>query len=206
MSYSANLGGANSGAFLGFRIPESHQELVVAMLKDLRRRSGGDGIRLLDQRTWACHLVDLGDLDTVPIKLALAEFLKAARDLKVMNLSVTGLSGQPSALQPRSVHARLGADIEYLEFLQERVMGIFRPFLGHLGNQQFHGDFEVGRLKALTESGRTDLGRALKMVKVDESDLFTVDSLEILLPEADSMGPSPPNSGGVSSQLTRDSE
>lgn len=189
MTYTANMGGAHSGAFLGYRIPESHHEFVQSALKDLRRRSGGDGVRLTDSKTWAIHFVDLSDINTVPMKMAMAEFKKILPTLTSTRMRLASIDGIPNGLQPRTVAISLEDDDEMVQAIQGTMMDLFRPFLAQLGTQKFLNGFEVARLKDFSDRARNDLGRALKQVKLGESAPLELDKIELLLPDSNADGP-----------------
>lgn len=189
MAYSSNLGGAHSGAFLGFALPASLQGVVSAALTDVRRRAGGGDLRLMQPGTWACHLVDMHDTNTPPMRTALMDFGRVSPQLRPFSLTLAGLVGEPNALQPRVVQMGFGGDVAELAHCQFRVMEVFHEFLGTLGEQKFFAGFEVARLKTFNDRSRTDLGRALKMTSFEESASFVVDRVCVLLPEAGPNGP-----------------
>lgn len=189
MSVSTNFGGTHSGAFLGFRIPDSCHEAVKSALTDVRRRAGGGDLRVMAERTWACHVVDLMETDTPPIRTAIGELETWISERFAFELTVGDLVGEPSATMPRSVRMEFGGDGESLSALAGQAMAVCRPYLGTMGEQKFSAGFEVARLKALNDRSRTDLGRALKMAKNDNHPSFRVEGLEVLLPETDSSGP-----------------
>ena len=184
-----NLGSVGTGAFLGFAVPPSHVAIGDMVLKDIRRRAGASDLRPMNPRTWACEMVSLPDIGYPPTRTFLMEIGKVIPQKFGFGLNIEQVVGEPNATQPRSVHLGFGGGVNLLMALAEQMNEIAGPILRSDTHKAFLPGFEVARLKALNDRSRTELGRALRAVKVPPNEPFILGGLQVLVPAADANGP-----------------
>ncbi len=154
----------------------------------LKRKPGVENIRWSAPSEYLIPLSSLGELG--PGTLAtLGHVLPAVTSrFPRLRLSVTSFGGSPNMIQPRYAFAELGGDVLWLDQLAQAIDLAVAPYVPHRDMRGFRPHIVIGRLKTEAEPLRVALGRALKMTQAPEMGVIEVNSVELLISQANEFG------------------
>jgi hypothetical protein len=173
--------------FVGFLLPPSLHPVVTGLQNEVRRRGADATFRPTPSAELAVAVCTPGEVNPTTLARIVAVVRQLAGETPPVSVRIAGLAGEPNANQPRSAVLTVSGDEGRLEALGKQILTEAAILADH--ENGFKGRVEIGRLKQLTEQGRTNLGRAIRMASVPEVPAVTVSSLQILLAHAGPTGP-----------------
>jgi len=107
-----------------------------------------------------------------------------------LKLSLEGLTGAPSNLQPRFIGTGITGDVAQLTTIHNQLEAKLLPVLRDYQAKPFQPRVDLGRIKIESEQNRTALGRAIKMAQLGTVATFDVPAIELLRNVTTTSGPS----------------
>lgn len=173
-----------SRCFLSIELPQGVKEHIARSQQELRRRGAPNGFKVTPAGELAIHLVHLGELRPMQIEQVKMETQDAARSFAPFLLRLQGVAAHPNAIQPRDLFAAMTEGKSDVDRIASTLSLKAPPQPANSLN-----GVEIGRLRTPDEKSRTDLGRALRVVKDAEFGDWTVDRIFLMRSVADSQGP-----------------
>jgi len=175
--------------FVGIRLPIDAQQKLAEVQLTIRHKAGSDVVRFSNTAETQIVLMSLGELNTLTFENVKTTLPRVAAQFKPFPITLEGLGGTPSNLQPRFVWTAIGgneAEVIRLHNAVERAMMPIVP--GYLA-VPFKPHVDLGRMKIESEANRTALGRAIKMAQVGVIYQMEVSHLELFRSTATTQGP-----------------
>jgi 2'-5' RNA ligase len=176
-------------SFVGIRLPIEAQQKLGDVQTLIRQKAGGDVVRFTNISEIQMVLIALGELNHlsfVNVKKALPEICAQCSPFTV---TIEGLGGTPSSLQPRFVWAGVGGDAEAMLRLHAALEKGLMPYLPNYQATAFKPHVDLGRLKTESEPNRTALGRAVRMAQVGAVYEMAVSKIELFRSTVTTQGP-----------------
>jgi 2'-5' RNA ligase len=174
--------------FVGIPIPpEVSSQIEHAMLL-LKRKPGVDNIRWNAPSELLIQLASLGELGPGTLATLRQVLPPVISRFPTFCLNVKGFAGLPTMIQPRFVYAALEGDTSVLDQIAQAVDLGVANYVPHRDMRGFRPQILLGRLKTESEPLRVALGRALRMTEAPDMGSIPVDSIDLLISQADESG------------------
>lgn len=172
---------------VGFLLPPSLHPVVTGLQNEVKRRGADATFRGTPLPELAVAVCTPGEVNPATLHRIIAAVKQVAASTSPFSVRIGGLAGEPNANQPRSAVVTLAGDEGRLEELGKKILSAATILADH--ENGYKGRVEIGRLKQLTEQGRTNLGRAIRMASVPELPPVPVSALQVLIAHAGPTGP-----------------
>ena len=159
--------------FVGIRLPQEAQTKLADVQLAIRHKAGSDVVRWSNPSELQIILLPLGELLVARVHQVQLILPSVAAQFRPFEITIEGLGGSPSALQPRFPSGE-HAGIEELQ------AGAGAGFQVHI---------ELGRIKTEAEAHRTALGRAIKMTSIGCVWRMRVTQFDLFRSTTTNMGP-----------------
>lgn len=155
----------------------------------IRRKAGSDLVRWTPAGELVFTLVSLGEISPSQIAQVCTVLPGIAMRSPMIDLTLEGLGGSPTNLQPRFLWIGVGGDVPALERLHGEVERAIAPFAGGHEARPLQAHVPIGRLKQESESNRSALGRAVRVAGIGSIGAFRAPAIELVRASATSVGP-----------------
>ena len=172
---------------VGFLLPPAIHPVVAALQTEIKRRGADSTFRGTPMSEMAVAVCTPGEVTPATLQRIVAAIRHVAAQTPVFAITLGGLTGEPNATQPRAAVLMIEGDGGKLEALGNAILRT--AMITSDTDNGYKPRVELGRLKQLTEAGRTNLGRAIRMVAKPEALSFPVAALEVLIAHASPAGP-----------------
>lgn len=174
---------------IGIRLPDELRTKMAEVQKTLRWRAGSEAVRWTPPGEMLILLTALGEIGVGSLARVKVVLEPVFQGYAPLNLTVAGVGGSPTVLQPRFIWAGLGGDLDRLKELHDKVEWVVKPHCPDHEVRPFEPHIALGRLKQQNEADRTALGRAVKIAAVGEIGAFTATQVELLRSVGTTAGP-----------------
>jgi len=175
--------------FVGIRLPADVQSKLAEVQQVVRHRAGSDVVRFANPHELQLVILALGELTVATLDQVHRTITPLLPQFRPFELTVDGLGGSPSMLQPRFVWAGIGGDVAELTKLHNIIEANLISILRDYHARPFQPHIDLGRMKIESEQNRTALGRAIKMSQVGYVASLNVSSIETFRSTATPAGP-----------------
>ena len=172
---------------VGFLLPPATHPVVTSLQNEVKRRGADATFRSTPLTELAVAVCTPGEINAGTLQRVIAAVKQVAVSTPAFAIRLGGVAGEPNANQPRAAVLTIEGDEGRLEALGKAILQS-AMLMSDLDNG-YKPRVEIGRLKQLTEAGRTNLGRAIRMSAKPEAPTFAVKALEILIAHAGPTGP-----------------
>jgi 2'-5' RNA ligase len=176
-------------AFVGIRLPAAAQQKLAETQLTLRHKAGSDVLRFSSTEEMHIVLMSLGELNMATFEMVKGTLPKAAAGFKPFAITIEGLGGTPSNLQPRFIWAGIGGNVAELTRLHNETERWMLQVARSYQPTPFKAHVDLGRIKTESEANRTALGRALRMTQVGVIFDLQVSQIELFRSTATTQGP-----------------
>ncbi|HEY3781688.1 MAG TPA: RNA 2',3'-cyclic phosphodiesterase [Fimbriimonadaceae bacterium] len=149
--------------FVGIRLPQEAQAKLAEVQLAIRHKAGSDVVRWSNTAELQIIVLPLGELLVERVHQVMSLLPNIAAQFRPFEITLEGLGGSPSALQPRFPWVGVGGDAQVLMNLHLALERSLMPLLPNYQAKGFQGHIDLGRIKIESEQNRTALGRAIKM-------------------------------------------
>lgn len=168
-----------------FSIPvASHGSGIQAIQQDVRRRGAPNGFKPTPIPEMAIHLVHLGELSVADMTMLGEQAKPICAAHPGFQITLEGVTGKPSAIQPRHIYMGLGEGADAVERLAQQLTP-----LAKIDQPSVRLLPDLGRLRIGDDRDRTALGRAAKMVRDAKVGPIPVPAVYLCRTTADASGP-----------------
>jgi 2'-5' RNA ligase len=176
--------------FIGIRLTPDIQQKLVEVAGVIRHRAGSDLVRWTPQSELQMVVMALGELSIPTVEMVKQTIRPIFTQHPSMALTLEGLGGSPSSMQPRYVWCGVTGDVQQLITLHNALEAKLLPILREYEAKPFVPNLGLGRLKQESEQNRTQLGRAIRMSQVGCVGELMVNQVELLRSAVTASGPS----------------
>ncbi|MES1227976.1 MAG: hypothetical protein ABUL72_04845 [Armatimonadota bacterium] len=161
--------------------------MITALQNEVKRRGADATFRATPVGELAVAICTPGEISAATLTRVAGAVRQIASTTPAFAIQIGGVVGEPNPNQPRAAALTIEGDEGKLEALGKAILQAAMIVADH--ENGYKPRVEIGRLKQLTESGRTNLGRAIRMAGKPETPSFVVSSLDILIAHAGPTGP-----------------
>ena len=175
--------------FIGIRLSPEIQAKLGEVQQALRHKAGSDVARWNQPNMIQLTIMPLGELLIGTFDQVRRSLPGITAQARPFELTVEGVGGSPSNLQPRFIWIGMGGESQNLILLHNSLETVLRPMLRDYQPRPFVPHIDLGRIKIESEQNRTALGRAIRMTPVGCVATLQVSQIELFRSTATSMGP-----------------
>ena len=175
--------------FIGIRPPEDIRERIAVAQMSLRRRAGSEVARWTPPHELFLSLCALGELNAGTLFRVGPTVEQVFANHPPLKLEMLGFGGSPNSTQPRIAWIGVGGDTASLEALHADIERAIVPLGLQREITKLACHVPIGKLKYESESGRSDLGRALRMTQVEPLGAWLASDVELMKSDVGPSGP-----------------
>lgn len=175
--------------FVGIRLPGETQQKLAEIQMTIRHKAGSDVVRFNNTAELQLVLIPLGELTVLSFDNVKKALPAVATQFQPFSITIEGLGGTPSNLQPRFVWAGIGGAVDDVIRLHNTLERSLMPMLPGYQAMPFKPHVDLGRMKVESEANRTALGRAIRMAQIGLIAELRVSQFELFRSTATTLGP-----------------
>jgi 2'-5' RNA ligase len=174
---------------LGIRVPAEFAPKLTELQQMIRHRAGTDAIRWNGLTEMFIPIMVFGEIQIPTLEQIKKVLPGLCMQSKPMSLSIEGLMGIPSNLQPRFLCCGVTGDVETLTALHNACEDKISLFLREYQRKPYQPHIDLGRIKVESEQARTALGRGIRLTPVGCLLSMEVKSIDLLMNTITPTGP-----------------
>lgn len=174
--------------FIGIKLPNEAQQKLGEVQMTVRHKAGSDVVRFVNPAEMQIVLMALGELNMMTFENVKNTLPRVVASVRQFQVTIEGLGGTPSNLQPRFIWAGIGGAADQLIALHNAIERTLMPLVPSYQPVPFKPHVDLGRMKTESEANRTALGRAIRMAQVGLIYTLPVVSVEMFRSTATSQG------------------
>ncbi len=170
--------------FIGCRIGPPLSDFLNEAKLDLKRRSATVPARWVHDNAYALIFFAMGEVEPYRMLDIERAIQPVCRQFPPLQLSLGGWIGLPSTVSLRQVGVSIAGDVGRLTGLQEGLRVACVPFM-HVTERPVPPHIPLAMLRSESPEAKTTMGLALRHVKREFGQPFTLSAVEVLRTAAD---------------------